>query len=172
VDLQASGYPPPLPFSYHVFFFAGAGGTRADSCKHGDVRQEGWQQHIGAAREVVAGQWRPSSPSLLLPQLQCPQWICRPAATLLPFPSPTMSSFLQELEARGSAATTMTTCVVRRRELFFVCQESNRTRAFVLISYYNVIRDMVSEMRDRHISLLSCGASPLRFSHVVFQVTV
>jgi hypothetical protein len=46
-------------------------------------------------------------------------------------------------------------------------RESNRRRVFVLVSDYNVIRDVVSETRGRHISLLSCGASPLRFSPVV-----
>jgi hypothetical protein len=54
-----SGDPSPLPFSYIIFIFAGAGGARTGHSTQG--------QH---AR------------------------ICRPAVTLLPFPSPTSSSFL------------------------------------------------------------------------------
>jgi hypothetical protein len=38
----------------------------------------------------------------------------------------------------------------------------------VLVSGYNVIRDMVSEMRGRHVLLLSCDASPLRFLVVLY----
>jgi hypothetical protein len=37
VDLQASDNPPPLPFSYRVFFFAGAGEARAGSGDRGDA---------------------------------------------------------------------------------------------------------------------------------------
>jgi hypothetical protein len=37
----------------------------------------------------------------------------------------------------------------------------------VLISDYNVIRDVVSETCGGRVSVLSYGASPLRFSHVV-----
>jgi hypothetical protein len=39
-NLQASGDPPPLPFSYLVFFFVGAGGARAGGDGRGDVRHE------------------------------------------------------------------------------------------------------------------------------------
>jgi hypothetical protein len=39
----------------------------------------------------------------------------------------------------------------------------------VLISDYNVIRDVVLEMRGGCVSLLSCSASPLRFSHIVMS---
>jgi hypothetical protein len=113
---------------------------------------------------VVASYQRPSSPSLLLPQLQRPYWICRPAAILLHIPSPTSSSFLQELEVRGPAAVAMAT---RAMCFFFVLWESNRKHAFVLISDYNVIQDVVLKTCSRCVSLFSCGASPLRFSHLV-----
>jgi hypothetical protein len=65
---------------------------------------------------VVASYQRPSSPSLLLPQLQRLYWICRPAAILLHIPSPTSSSFLQELQVRGPAAVAMAT-----RAMCFFC---------------------------------------------------
>jgi hypothetical protein len=39
-NLQASGDPPPLPFSYLVFFFVGDGGARAGGDGRGDVRHE------------------------------------------------------------------------------------------------------------------------------------
>jgi hypothetical protein len=53
----ASSDPSPLPVSYLIFFF----------CR--SWSREGRWQRAGAAREVMAGQRRPSSPSLLLSYL-------------------------------------------------------------------------------------------------------
>jgi hypothetical protein len=87
-----------------------------------------------------------------------PQWICRLATTLFPFPT----SRYHELPPPFPSRLRST----RRELVFYVFRELNRRRAFVLIS---VIRDVVSETHAGLISLLSCGTFPLRFPHVVLQ---